>query len=277
MCFKKFLVPLLAVGAIFLSACQKNAVSLSFTNAKGEVAQLGNLVFRFNHSLAKDSMLNNWDSTNYISFTPSIAGKFRWESPDELVFSPAQPLAPATTYKANINKSVLKFSEYNSVKNGDIAFKTPALDLLSSQFVWKGESSSNAIPQLDLYFNYAIDPETVKDNVTVKVEDKLLETELITASPSKKISFRITGLKLTDNDLDASIKIDKGLKPIDGIDAIAEDINNTISIPSPFTLSILNVTSEHDGVDGIMNVATDRKSTRLNSSHSTLSRMPSSA
>jgi hypothetical protein len=113
---KSYLVPLIAAGTIFLSSCKKNAVSLSFTNAKGEVPVLGNLVFRFSHSLATDSMLNAWDSTNYISFEPGLKGKFRWQSPDELVFSPAEPLSPATTYKAKLKSAVLKFSKYNSVR-----------------------------------------------------------------------------------------------------------------------------------------------------------------
>lgn len=78
---KVYLVPLIAAGTIFLASCKKNAITLSFTNAKGEVPQLGNLVFRFSNSLAKDSMLNAWDSTNYISFEPAIQGKFRWSSP----------------------------------------------------------------------------------------------------------------------------------------------------------------------------------------------------
>ncbi|MEI9807530.1 MAG: hypothetical protein WDO16_06375 [Bacteroidota bacterium] len=63
------------------------------------------LVFRFNQSLASDSLMNMWDSTDYISFEPKIAGKFRWESPDQLVFSPSQPLAPATSYKAVIKNA----------------------------------------------------------------------------------------------------------------------------------------------------------------------------
>ena len=147
---KIYLVPLIAAGAIFLSSCKKNSITLSFTNAKGEVPQLGNLIFRFSSSLAKDSMLNAWDSTNYISFEPKIAGKFRWESPDELVFSPSQPLNPATTYKAKIKSAVLRFSKYNSVKNGDnITFHTPGLTLDNSQIIWIGESSTSAIPQVD--------------------------------------------------------------------------------------------------------------------------------
>ena len=72
---------------------------------KDEVPQLGNLVFRFNKSLVKDSMLNVWDSADYISFEPRIAGRFRWESPDQLVFSPSQPLAPATTYNASVKSA----------------------------------------------------------------------------------------------------------------------------------------------------------------------------
>ncbi|MGZ5219364.1 MAG: Ig-like domain-containing protein, partial [Chitinophagaceae bacterium] len=105
---KSFLVPTIA-GTIFLFACNKNVVSLSYTNAKGEVPLLGNLIFRFNQSMVRDSMLNAWDSSDYVSFEPAIHGRFRWESPDQLVFSPSQPLNPATTYKAKVRNTVLKF------------------------------------------------------------------------------------------------------------------------------------------------------------------------
>ena len=75
---KTLLVPVL-IGTIFLSACKKNAVRLSFTNAKDEVPQLGNLIFRFNQSLVKDSMLNTWilqniSHLNLVSWV-SFAGK----------------------------------------------------------------------------------------------------------------------------------------------------------------------------------------------------------
>jgi len=100
------IIPLFS-GTIFLSSCKRNYVALDFTNAKGEVPPLSNLVFRFNKSLYPDSLLNNWDSTEYISFSPKISGRFRWNGPDELVFSPSQPLSPATSYKATINDDVV--------------------------------------------------------------------------------------------------------------------------------------------------------------------------
>ena len=103
--------------AVFFSACNRNSVKLDYTNAKGEVPQLGNLVFRFSNSLVKDSMLNQWDSTEYISFEPSIKGRFRWESPDQLVFSPSTQLMGATSYKAKIGSEVLRHSKYGAIKN----------------------------------------------------------------------------------------------------------------------------------------------------------------
>jgi hypothetical protein len=95
---------------------------------------MGNLIFRFNKSLIKDSLLNVWDSTDYISFSPKIPGRFRWESPDQLVFSPAVPLQPATTYTAKFSNEVLRYSKYDKVEGGDkITFNTPALALENAQ------------------------------------------------------------------------------------------------------------------------------------------------
>ena len=88
---------LLAFVAVLCFACNSSKVTLEFTNAEKEVQPLQNLVFRFNHPLVKDSLLNRWDSTQYVKFEPAIPGRFRWESPEQLVFSPSQPLKPATS------------------------------------------------------------------------------------------------------------------------------------------------------------------------------------
>lgn len=259
---KAYLVPLIAAGAIFLSSCKKNAVTISFTNAKGEVPQLGNLVFRFSNSLAKDSMLNAWDSTDYISFEPKIAGKFRWQSPDELVFSPSQPLNPATTYKAKVKSAVLKYSKYNSVKNGDkISFHTPNLTLDNSQVIWVGESNTSAIPQVDLFFNYRVNPEDLKGKLNIEVDGKKANFNMITISPDNKISLRINGLKAEDKDADAKVSIAKGLKPEKGNTSTEDAISNTITIPSPYVLTVQNVESEHDGMEGVVRVTTSQQLT----------------
>ncbi|MET0637089.1 MAG: MG2 domain-containing protein [Chitinophagaceae bacterium] len=250
-----FIVPLL-VGTIFLTACNRNAVSLSYTNAKGEVPQLGNLVFRFNQALVKDSMLNNWDSSDYVSFKPELKGRFRWQSPDELVFSPSEPLSPATTYSASVNKSVLKYSEYSNVKDaGKLVFHTPNLLLENTQVLWIGETSTSAVPELNLYFNYPVEPSALKDKLEVEYEGKNVDYRLITASADKHQVVRLTGVKPSDKEYEIKISIAKGLVPEQGGNKTTEELSSVLSIPSPFVLQIQGMEAEHDGSEGTIRIS----------------------
>jgi hypothetical protein len=163
--------------AIFLFSCKRNYISLESTNAKGEVPQLGNLVFRFNKSVYPDSLLNNWDSTEYISFQPKIPGRFRWNGPDELIFSPSRPLLPATTYKAEIQNEVLRYSKFNDIKDADkIAFHTAGLQLNDAQVTWvlQDESTRKALPQINLQFNYPVNADDLKDKLQIEVDGRRL-------------------------------------------------------------------------------------------------------
>src|SRR6478672_6454322 len=259
---------LVGVAAVFFSACNRNSVKLDYTNAKGEVPQLGNLVFRFSNSLVKDSLLNQWDSAEYISFEPSIKGRFRWESPDELIFSPSTQLMAATSYKAKIGSEVLRYSKYGAVKNGEgINFHTPSLTLDNAQVTWvlQDEQSRVPVPQVGLYFNYRIDPNELKDKLKIEVDGKPMQHSLQTLSADNKISVRISGLaKAEDKSYDAKIVIDKGLKPEDGTNITTDALTSSLSIPSPYVLTIQNVESEHDGTDGVVTVTTSQQLTGEN-------------
>ncbi|MFI5188455.1 MAG: hypothetical protein ACHQF0_17110, partial [Chitinophagales bacterium] len=254
--------------AFFLSACNRNIVKLDYTNAKGEVPVLGNLVFRFSNSLMKDSLLNAWDSAEYVSFEPSIQGRFRWESPDELVFSPAKPLSPATSYKAKLGNEVLRYSKYDKVNNADeINFHTPDLSLDNAQVTWMLQDEQNrvAVPQVDLYFNYRINPADLKEKLAIEIDGKKMDYALQTLSADNRISVRINGLdKTEDKNYEAKITIEKGLKPEEGSNSTNDILSSTLSIPSPYVLAIQNVESEHDGTEGVVTVTTSQQLTGEN-------------
>jgi alpha-2-macroglobulin len=172
---KSSLLFLFVIPVFFLS-CNRNLVNLDFTNAKEEVGTLTNLVFRFDKTLIADSLINRWDSTVYISFEPAIAGKFRWEHGDELVFSPSQPLLPATNYRATLNSDILQFSKYNRFSNADrIQFHTPALKLenTNSSWVLQNENNKTFVPQLDMFFNYPVEASLLKDKLSITLDDKV--------------------------------------------------------------------------------------------------------
>ncbi|MBS1918917.1 MAG: alpha-2-macroglobulin family protein [Bacteroidetes bacterium] len=248
--------------AIFFTSCKQNAVSIDFTNAKGEVPLLGNLVFKFNQSLMKDSLLNQWDSTDFVSFEPKIPGRFRWEAPDQLVFSPSQPLLPATSYKASIKNAVLRFSKYNSVKDGNnISFHTPALVLDNSLASWVLVDSSErkAVPEIDLIFNYRINPADLKDKLGIKINGEKADFTLLTVSANKKISVQINGIKMEDKDYETKITIDKGLKPEAGTNATPDALTSSFTIPSPYVLTVQNVESDYNGAEGTVMVTTSQQ------------------
>src|SRR5450432_3417417 len=166
---KLFVIPVF-IGLVSLYACNRQAVALDYTNARDEVPQLGNLVFRFNKPLVNDSLLNQWDSTQYVSFEPKIPGRFRWEHGDELVFSPARPLLAATTYKAKLNSELLRYSKFDKVEKGDnIVFSTANLKLENTNSTWvvPDENNKAAVPQVDLYFNYPVNAAALTDKLVV--------------------------------------------------------------------------------------------------------------
>jgi uncharacterized protein YfaS (alpha-2-macroglobulin family) len=266
----KFFLAATLVVAIFLSACSRNYVALDYTNAKEEVPQLSNLVFRFNKSLYPDSLLNNWDSADYISFEPKITGRFRWNSPDELIFSPSQPLLPATNYTASVKKEVLRFSKYNDIKNGDaISFHTAPLQLSDAQVTWvvQDESKHTAVPQISLQFNYPVKAEDLKEKMKINVDGEKTDYSVQNIGSSNEISIRLASFKGEDKNYEAQISIDKGLKPEKGENSIADPIKTTLSIPSPYVLNINNVESEHDGTSGVVRIYTSQQLTGENVSN----------
>jgi uncharacterized protein YfaS (alpha-2-macroglobulin family) len=252
----------LAVLALFLFSCNRKTVSLSYTNAKGEVSSLGNLTFQFDKDLVKDSLLNIWDSTDYVSFEPRIPGRFRWENPGVLVFSPSKPLLPATNYRAVVNSDVLNHSAYGRIKGGDdISFHTPALQLQDVSALWvpQDEATHTALPQLDLYFNYPITPTMLKERLHVAVDGQPAPFELQTVSVSDKVSLRLSQIRAEDKDFKVSLSVDKGLVPEGGTNGTDEALTFATTIASPFILDIHDVTTDHDGSTGTIAVKTSQQ------------------
>jgi uncharacterized protein YfaS (alpha-2-macroglobulin family) len=263
----KYFLATTIVVAIFLSSCTRNYVALDYTNARGEVPRLGNLVFRFNKSLFPDSLLNNWDSTDYISFEPRITGRFRWSGPDELVFSPEQPLLPATTYKAKIKNEILRYSKFNDVRDADdLKFNTAPLQLNDAQITWvlQDESRRVAVPQISLQFNYPVQVEEVRKKLQVEIDGIKTDYTMQNIGASETISIRLNGFKGEDKSYEAVVKIDKGLQPDKGEERTAEATRTLLSIPSPYVLNINNVESEHDGTQGVVHIYTSQQLTGEN-------------
>ncbi len=256
----RLLLPALLV--LFLAACNnKNKVNLIETTAKDEVPSLGNLSFTFTKNLVPDSLLERWDSTEYIHFDPPIAGRFRWDNPNELIFSPAYELPPATTFKATVTDKLVKYFPQYSIGKCEIKpFYTALLKLNNAYGTWNVSdgNAASAFPQIDLYFNYKVSPDKLKSLLTLSIEGEQRNYNLLTTTADTKISISIPNVNQLDKDLTARIKIAKGLLPERGNSPTDADIESQFVITSPFNLSILDVEANHDGTMGTVKVLTSQ-------------------
>lgn len=251
-----------ALSLLLIISCNRNTVNLENTNAKGEVPQLGNLTFRFSHALAHDSALNQWDSTAYVSFKPAIRGRFRWEQPDQLVFSPSQPLPPSTDFTAELSDKILQDSKYNHIGNDDkLEFFTPELRLEDLHVSWmlQNAQSNVAIPRLDLYFNYPVSPNDIKDKLKLEIEGKVVPFNVYTLSDDRRISVLLQGIRPQDKDLETKVTIGKGIVPKGGTTATKDHLVSSCVVPSPFNLIINDISSGHDGLSGTVNISTSQQ------------------
>src|SRR6478609_9749118 len=188
---------------LFFTACNRSSVKLVYTSAKGEIEPLQNLVFTFDKPLKSDSLLNTWDSVEYIRFTPAIKGRFRWEKPDQLVFSPATAFLPATDYEAELQSELLEHSTIKKIDHSSkINFHTPELRLENTFGRWVAETSgsSKPVPEIDLYFNYDINPSDLKEKLTISIDGKPYPFQSRTVSPGKKITIRLLNIQPVDKD-----------------------------------------------------------------------------
>ena len=260
----KFLVAVSAI--VFFHSCNFKEVGLERTNATGEVAPLSNLEFQFTKSLMPDSLLQlqqlqGWDSTEYITFSPEIPGRFRWEYGDKLIFSPAQPLKPATTYTARLNKELLKNSSYNTFGKSEITFHTPALQLQNSNVMWttNGGEASTAQPQIDLDFNYPVDPTLLKEHLQIDMQQQGKDYSITTLNKSNHVSIKLLNFKPENKDYTGKATITKGMVPQGGKNPIDEPIDENLLVTSPYKLVINDALTDMDGSAGNIHIKTSQE------------------
>ena len=104
-----------------------------------------------------------------------------------------------------------------------------------------------------------VTPSTLKEKIKLEAEGQPVQYTINTLSDDSRISLTLQGIKQQDKDIDAKVVIEKGIVPKGGTNATKEDISSPFTIPSPFNLVINQVSAEHDGLTGIINVAASQQ------------------
>ena len=243
------------------TSCKRDAVKLDGKNFESEVPTVGNLVFNFDRTIAPDSVLDFWDTTAYITFEPKIEGRFKWNSQTELVFSPYNELPASTEFSATLTKSITKFTKFKLIGETEVKFHTPYLSLSRSHAFWtvNGEDYEHPLVQLDLEFNYMIDPNEIAKKIKIEVEGVTQSFNLLTTEPGNTVSMTLLKVPKEDKDKNVKVLISKGFKIYRSESDTKNDIKDETMLISPYKLEITNFEREHDGVEGRILVYTSQQ------------------
>ncbi len=229
-------------------------------NFEDEIEQQQNLVFSFNKDVIPDSLLNTWDSVAYIEFSPAVKGLYKWNSSNEIVFSPAQGFLPGTEYTARLTKMLVAHSAKKySVSSEPIKFHTAPLRVTASHISWtRGKNVSNVMVQMDMSFNYEINLDDAANRLKLSANGNPVNITTANNGKGKVLSMQFMPVNDKDEETPLKVSVAKGIPVIGTQYVSANDTTFTIGIPSRYSLTIAAVTAQHTGNEGIITVNTSQ-------------------
>ncbi|RIV22336.1 alpha-2-macroglobulin family protein [Fibrisoma montanum] len=251
-----FFRPLLFVALFFFIGlgCTHlpfNEVTVVGRNFGDEIQRTQNLTFSFNKNVGPETGLDEWDSTQYVRFIPAVRGKFKWISPNELVFSPAVAFDAATDYRAELTDDLLKRSATKdlNVSGEAIAFHTPYLQLTGTETWWtRSRETSQPVAKARLNFNYPVSSAEVSTKLTVSADDKPLTPQLLQGGEGPESADRRSLVELAlpnapalKNEQPLALKIGQGVKVLNTAYTTKEAIEQTSTLPSRYRIEIADV------------------------------------
>ena len=254
-------VSVLLIGCLFFCiSCNttKNELTVAYKNFEGEIEQQQNLVFAFNKDIYPDSLLQLWDSTDYIEFNPAVKGMFKWNSSSELMFSPSQGFQPGTEYTATLtpfllNRSIKKYS----FDTKSFHFHTAPLRITDTHLSYtRGKNTSNVMVQLDVNFNYEVKLNEAATHLQLSANGNAISVMTANEGAGKILSLQFAPVNNLNEETPLKIKMSKGIAVMRSKYISSNDTTVIASIPSRFNLAVTGITSNHNGTEGTITINT---------------------
>ncbi|MEZ4887285.1 MAG: MG2 domain-containing protein [Chitinophagales bacterium] len=241
-------------------------VTLNSKSFDEVIQQKENLTFSFNQNLVPDSISQDWQTTEYIQFSPPIPGRFKWKSSSELIFSPNAPFPPNTDFTATLTNELLKHADKKLSLGGDkiVTFHTPYLQFTNSNTYWKlGDNGKDAVIGATLGFNYAVKAEDLAKNLSVEVDGKNTTYNLLNTGTSSNVRLELPNVDFNEES-NIQFILASGFKLSDNSRATNKPLEMSNVLAAPTSVSITGVEAEHDGVEGRVVVTTSQQVTADN-------------
>ncbi|MFI5134279.1 MAG: alpha-2-macroglobulin, partial [Chitinophagales bacterium] len=262
---KSRIIFLPALLVFFALSCTNlsNTLKLDHTNFTQEIVPDQNLSFTFASDLVPDSLTQKWDTVPCIKFTPAVNGKFKWDSPNELIFSPEQPFPESADFTAELTDHLFSHSKTKMVlpKEKLLKFHTPYLMLGNAQmFYMLSQKNPGAVEiKTNVVFNCKVKPADLKSKLHLFVNEKEVQFNVIGGDPDYSIGVMTADLRGdSKEDIPLKIQIDPGLACAGSSYTTKEKMEFTTIIPTKEKLMVTQMAAIFLEGNGQVTVATNQ-------------------
>jgi len=244
------------IPLFIITACSSpDKISIESMNFDNQVDMFQNLEFVFDRDMVSDSLLNKWDSTRYLEFQPEMNGRFQWTAARTLVFSPAVPFAPNTDYSLKIKPEIAKYlADKKAPDDQEVKFHTPYLAVERSQTFWGLDDNDRNLIQLRilLHFNYPVDVNTAKKYISVKLDGKAVNAQLLSLENGNEIDLWIAAPTNGTEGKSLNLTIGKGMTCLGSTRLNPEEETIELTMPQRDRLEISDVITDFEEGEGVI-------------------------
>lgn len=220
------------------------------------------LVFTFEEDMVPDSIVDTWQSEEYLRFTPAAKGRCKWVSRSQLLFSPSGGFAPATDYTVEITDKVLLHDSGAAAMptRRQFTFHTPYLTIEESTAQWaKNAVHGGADIRIALRFTYDVDEKEVAQRMRITMAGGQVPFALASRTSSADVIVTVPSSALGSNDAPSlHVAIDKGLGCSEGGSVTKTELTANVALASRSRLEVLYALPSWKGIDGVIDVATSQ-------------------
>ncbi len=191
------------------------------------------------------SVASTLDSAFQIE--PPLPGTTRLEDANTLVFTPAAPLKPATTYKVHLKTDALRGKQFFLQGTASTSFSTEPLKVVSSRLFYNYDLIKGTEKELmgELEFNYPVDMNLLKQNLTVFREGDKLDYALEQGTLPTRFFLRAGGLSRQDVAQTLKIVISSDMTCVDCGKPLGSSFEKTITLEARPKLLVDEIKLHH--------------------------------
>ncbi|MBX2904892.1 MAG: alpha-2-macroglobulin family protein [Taibaiella sp.] len=225
-----------------------------------EIEQQQNLEFSVNHDVVPDSMLNKWDSTQYLELSPAVKGMFKWSTTNTLVFSPASKFEPGTEYTATPSKLLTRYSKKKyGVSDVPIKFHTAQLRVDDVHMSWtRAANQTDIVVQMDMRFNYEVELADAASHLKLSAAGRQIAIGQANTGKGNTLSIQFPLASEKDEEIPVKIDVSGGIPVAGSAYKSTKDTSMEVAVPSRYNLVISEAAAQHTGTEGVITVSTSQ-------------------